>query len=76
MNYGLVLISHAVDKTFKDEQGVEFNQIVPTLGNKPRNIVSRMCDIIGYSRAVQLEDGTIKWFDSINNPEQQQLNYL
>ena len=58
MNYGLVLISHAVDKTFKDEQGVEFNQIVPTLGNKPRNIVSRMCDIIGYSRAVQLEDGT------------------
>ena len=58
MNYGLVLISHSVDKTFKDEQGQEFNQIVPTLGNKPRNIVSRMCDIIGYSRAVQLEDGT------------------
>lgn len=57
MNYGLVLISHAVDKTFKDEQGQEFNQIVPTLGNKPRNIVSRMCDIIGYSRAVQLENG-------------------
>ena len=58
MDYGLVLISHAVDKTFKDEQGQEFNQIVPTLGNKPRNIVSRMCDIIGYSRAVQLEDGS------------------
>lgn len=58
MDYGLVLISHAVDKTFKDEQGVEFNQIVPTLGNKPRNIVSRMCDIIGYSRGVQNEDGT------------------
>ena len=58
MNYGLVLISHAVDKTFKDEQGIEYNQIVPTLGNKARNIVSRMCDIIGYSRAVQLEDGS------------------
>lgn len=58
MNYGLVLISHAVDKSFKDEQGQEFNQIVPTLGNKPRNIVSRMCDIIGYSRAIQLEDGS------------------
>lgn len=57
MDYGLVLISHAVDKTFKDEQGQEFNQIVPTLGNKPRNIVSRMCDIIGYSRPIQLEDG-------------------
>ena len=58
MDYGLVLISHAVDKTFKDERGIEYNQIVPTLGNKPRNIVSRMCDIIGYSRGVQNEDGT------------------
>lgn len=58
MDYGLVLISHSVDKTFKDEQGVEYNQIVPTLGSKPRNIVSRMCDIIGYSRPVQLEDGS------------------
>lgn len=57
MDYGLVLISHAVDKTFTDEQGREFNQIVPTLGNKPRNIVSRMCDIIGYSRSVQDGDG-------------------
>ena len=58
MNYGLVLISHAVDKTFTDESGKEYNQIVPTLGNKPRNIVARMCDIIGYSRAIQNEDGT------------------
>ena len=58
MNYGLVMISHSVDKTFKDENGAEYNQIVPTLGNKARNIVSRMTDIIGYSRAVQLEDGT------------------
>ena len=58
MDYGLVLISHAADKTFKNEQGQEYNQIVPTLGNKPRNIVSRMCDIIGYSRSIQLEDGS------------------
>lgn len=58
MNYGLVLISHAVDKTFKDESGQEYNQIVPTLGAKPRNIVSRMCDIISYSRSVQEGDKT------------------
>lgn len=58
MDYGLVLISHSTDKTFKDESNVEYNQIVPTLGNKPRAIVSRMCDIIGYSRGVQNEDGT------------------
>lgn len=59
MDYGLVLISHSVDKTFKDEQGAEFNQIVPTLGSKPRNIVSRMCDIIGYSRSVQDNEGHV-----------------
>ena len=59
LDYGLVLISHSVDKTFKDEQGHEYNQIVPTLGSKPRNIVSRMCDIIGYSRAVQDEKGEV-----------------
>lgn len=58
MDYGLVLISHAQDKVFTDEQGHEYNKIVPTLGNKPRNIVSRLCDIIGYSRTVQMEDGT------------------
>ena len=40
MDYGLVLISHATDKTFTDESGQEYNKIVPTL------------DIIGYSRAV------------------------
>lgn len=57
LNYGLVLISHAVDKTFKDQNGQEYNQIVPTLDSKPRNIVSRMADIIGYSRVVELADG-------------------
>lgn len=57
MNYGLVLISHATDKTFTDEAGKEYNQIVPTLGTRPRNIVSRMCDIIAYSRAVQNAEG-------------------
>ena len=57
MNYGLVLISHSTDKTFTDESGKEYNQIVPTLGTRPRNIVSRMCDIIGYSRAVQDAEG-------------------
>ena len=57
MNYGIVLISHSQDKTFTDESGKEYNQIVPTLGTRPRNIVSRMCDIIGYSRAVQDAEG-------------------
>lgn len=57
MDYGLVLISHAVDKTFKDEAGVEYNQIIPTLDNKARLVCERTCDIIGYSRQIQTEEG-------------------
>ena len=57
MDYGLILISHAVDKTFKDESGVEYNQIIPTLDNKARLVCERTCDIIGYSRQVQTEEG-------------------
>lgn len=54
MDYGLVLISHASDKTFTDEAGTEYNKIVPTLDKRATNIVSRMADIIGYSRAVTI----------------------
>ena len=57
MDYGLVLISHATDKTFKNESGEEYNQIVPTLDKRGTNIVSRMADIIGYSRVVDTEQG-------------------
>lgn len=52
MDYGLVLISHATDKNFKDEEGNEYYKIVPTLDKRATNIVSRMADIIGYSRSV------------------------
>lgn len=58
MGFGLVMISHSQDKTFKDETGEEYNQIVPTLSNRPRLIVDRMADIIGYAHPVQDEDGT------------------
>jgi len=57
MDYGLVLISHATDKTFKNENGEEYNQIVPTLDKRGTNIVSRMADIIGYSRVVTTDEG-------------------
>lgn len=56
MNYGLVLISHATDKVFVDESGHEYNKIVPTLDKRATNIVSRLTDIIGYSRTVE-QDG-------------------
>lgn len=60
MGYGLIMISHAQDKTFTDEDGNEYNKIVPTLGNQSRLVVDRMSDIIGYARPVQEEDGTIR----------------
>lgn len=60
MDYGLVIISHATDKTFTDEQGHEYNQIVPTLDKRARNIVSRMCDLIGYARTITDDKGDNK----------------
>lgn len=57
MNYGLIMISHSTDKTFTDEQGHEFNKIVPTLDKRAKNIVSRMVDLYGYSRVVTDDQG-------------------
>lgn len=58
MNYGLIMISHATDKTFTDEQGQQYNKIVPTLDKRANNIVARMADIIGYSRPITNEDNS------------------
>lgn len=55
MGYGCILISHSTDKTFKDAQGNEFNQIVPTIDNKGRLVCERTCDIIGYSRTIEID---------------------
>lgn len=52
MGYGLVVISHETDKTFKNENGTEYNKIVPTLDKRANNVLARMCDIIGYTRSV------------------------
>ena len=57
MGYGCILISHSTDKTFKDAQGNEYNQIVPTIDNKGRLVCERTCDIIGYSRTVEDNEG-------------------
>jgi hypothetical protein len=57
MDYGLVIISHSIDKTFTDENNKDFNQIVPTLDNRARKICERTCDIIGYARSIQTDEG-------------------
>ena len=57
MGYGLILISHAQDKVFKDNEGKEYNQIVPTLANQPRLVVDRMSDIILFASPQEDEEG-------------------
>ena len=59
MDYGLVIISHETDKTFTDEAGNQYNKIVPTLDKRANNICARMCDIVGYSRAVTDKEGNL-----------------
>lgn len=59
MNYGLVIISHDTDKVFTDESKQQYNKIVPTLDKRANNICARMCDIIGYSRAVEDSSGNL-----------------
>lgn len=57
LNYGLVLISHSTEKTFTNEKGQEASKIVPTLDKRARLVCERTCDIIGYSRSIDTDDG-------------------
>ena len=57
MGYGLVIISHETDKTFTNENGTQYNKIVPTLDKRANNVVARMCDIVGYARSIPDENG-------------------
>ena len=59
MGYAILFISHDKDKTFKRQDGTEFNQIVPTLGNSYNLIIKDMVDIYGYAHLV-LKDGEPK----------------
>ena len=69
MDYGLVLISHATDKTFTDTNGNEYNQIVPTLDNRARKICERTCDIIGYTHSeYNAEGGTTTFMEMRGTP--------
>lgn len=52
--YGLIFISHSIDKTYKDEKGQEFNKIVPALQTRPFDIVNKMVDLIAYIREIDV----------------------
>lgn len=58
MGYGLVLISHAVDRTITDADGSEYSRIMPTVDKRAVKIASRMTDIIGYARPISNDDGS------------------
>ena len=69
MDYGLVLISHATDKTFTDTNGNEYQQIVPTLDARARKICERTCDIIGYTHSeYNAEGGTTTYMEMRGTP--------
>ena len=59
MGYAVLFISHDKDKTFKRQDGTEFNQIVPTLGNSYNLIIKDMVDIYGYVHPM-IKDGQPK----------------
>jgi hypothetical protein len=59
MGYAVLFISHDKDKTFKRQDGTEYNQIVPTLGNSYNLIIKDMVDIYGYAH-LTIRDGEPK----------------
>ena len=52
MDYGLVLISHEIDKVMKTETGEEISKIIPTVDSRAKLVCERTCDIIGYARLI------------------------
>ena len=57
LGYGLILTSHEQDKVFKDEAGIEFNKIVPTLDKRGKLVCERLVDVLGYGRIIPNKEG-------------------
>ena len=55
LGYAVLFISHDKDKTFKRQDGTEYNQIVPTLGNSYNLIIKDMVDIYAYAHSIVKE---------------------
>lgn len=55
--YGIIFISHSTEKTFKNERGEEYTQIVPALPNRPFDVINKMVDIIAYIREISIGEG-------------------
>ena len=55
--YGLILISHAVDKTIETRTG-EYTKTQPSLPDRARNVVLGLVDIILYGDSIAKKDAT------------------
>ena len=59
LGYALFFISHEKDKTFKREDGTEYNQTIPTCSSSCGEIVKNMVDIMAYAHQ-KVVDGVPK----------------
>ena len=67
--YALFFISHSKDKTFKREDGSEYNQIVPSLSASNNDIIRNMSDIQGYAHPVVDENDNSVVILSLRSPD-------
>ena len=56
MGYALFFISHEKEKTFKRENGTEYNQHVPSLSPSYNEIIKDMADLYGYAHQVRNDE--------------------
>ena len=52
--YGLVFISHSVDKEEENDNGEKHNKIMPALPATPFGVINKMVDLIGYIREINI----------------------
>lgn len=69
LGYSLFFISHAKDKTFKKQDGTEYNQIVTSLSTAYDEIIKNMVDIFGYAHNVVDENGNSKVMLTLRSPD-------
>lgn len=56
LGYAVLFISHDKDKTFTRQDGTQYNQTVPTLGNSYNEIIKDMVDIYAYAHMVTRDE--------------------
>ena len=50
LGYAVFFISHCKDKVFKTEEGIEYNQVIPSCPSSFNNIAKDMADIYAYAK--------------------------